>query len=167
MTFINAVLRSEGELSIGQRELIAAYVSGLNACTFCLGSHKIYAKAFGIEEATLSSLLEDVDTASIDESMKPIFKYIQKLNTLPSRMVPTDSQAVFDAGWSETALFEAIEVCSVFNMMNRIVEGTGVNFDYNEDPAKHTIQSPSPDALANSYILHADKIEALVAQKSA
>ena len=33
---------------------------------------------------------------------------------------------MFEAGWSEEALFDAISVCAVFNMMNRIVEGTGV-----------------------------------------
>lgn len=34
LVYTNSVLRSEGALSIGERELIAAYVSGLNSCRF-------------------------------------------------------------------------------------------------------------------------------------
>ena len=49
MQYVNAVLRSEGHLSIPERELIAAYVSGLNACTFCYGAHEMYVRAFGIK----------------------------------------------------------------------------------------------------------------------
>ena len=49
LQFVNSVLRSDGELSIGERELIAAFVSGLNACRFCYGSHVIHAETFGIE----------------------------------------------------------------------------------------------------------------------
>ena len=30
-------------LTVGERELIASYVSGLNACTFCHGAHKVAA----------------------------------------------------------------------------------------------------------------------------
>jgi len=47
MVFFETVLRGEGELSVGERELIAAYVSGLNACTFCYSSHKVYSEIFG------------------------------------------------------------------------------------------------------------------------
>jgi len=96
MQYTNAVLRSEGHLSIAEREMIAAFVSGLNACTFCFGSHEIYARAFGIEEGVVEQLLEDIDGANIDERLKPIFRYIRKLNVLPSKMTPADAQLVFD-----------------------------------------------------------------------
>ena len=165
MQYTNAVLRSEGHLSIAERELIAAFVSGLNACTFCFGSHEIYARAFGIEEGVVEQLLEDIDGANIDERLKPIFRYIRKLNVLPSKMTPADAQLVFDAGWEEEALFEAVEVCGVFNLMNRMIEGSGVNFDYSADPGQHTIRTSDPDTMKNSYLLYADRIANLVESK--
>ena len=42
-------------------------------------------------------------------------------------MTEEDSQAVYDAGWSEEALFDAIQVCGVFNLVNRIIEGSGIS----------------------------------------
>lgn len=152
LVYINAVLRSDGALSIGERELIASYVSGLNACRFCHGSHAIYAEAFGIDPGTIAAIIEDLDTADIDPKLKPLLRYVEKLNTLPSRMVPADADAVLAAGWSEQALFEAIEVAGLFNMMNRMVEGGGVNFEYGEQAAGHTILNSGPRATEDSYL---------------
>jgi hypothetical protein len=44
-------------------------------------------------------------------------------------MVPNDAKAVFDAGWDERALHDAISVAALFNFMNRYVEGHGLALD--------------------------------------
>jgi hypothetical protein len=62
--------------------------------------------------------------------MRPLLAYVAKLNTLPSRLVQADADAVFAAGWDEAGLFHAIQVCAAFNLFNRLVEGAGVDFDY-------------------------------------
>ncbi len=36
-------------------------------------------------------------------------------------------------------------------MMNRIVEGTGVNFDYDANPERHPALGSTPEAHAHSY----------------
>lgn len=159
MAYINAVLRSEGTLSMADRELIAAYVSGLNACTFCFGSHLIYARALGIDEGVVEAMIEN--PASAGPKWQALLEYLGKLNSLPSRLVPDDAQAVFEAGWSEEALFEAIEVAGLFNMMNRIVEGAGVNFDYAADPDAHTITTGDSAAMQDSYLRYGDRVMAL------
>lgn len=133
MIYMEGVLRAEGVFTIGERELIAAFVSGLNACTFCYGSHRIYSEIFGIPVGQVDALLVDIETANIPEKMKPVMHYVKKLNALPSKLTQTDADAVFAAGWSEDALFEAVQVCAAFNLMNRIVEGSGVTFDYDQD----------------------------------
>ena len=152
MTYVNAVLRSDGELSVGERELIAAFVSGLNSCRFCYGSHVIHAETFGIEPGLVAQLLDDLDTADISDKMKPLLRYVEKLNTLPNKLLQADLDAVLEAGWSEEALFEAIEVTGLFNMMNRVVEGGGVTFDYGDNAAGHVLQNAGPEAARDSYL---------------
>lgn len=88
------------------------------------------------------------------------------MNLLPAKITPADSQMVFDAGWDEEALFEAIEVCGVFNLMNRLVEGGGVNFSYADDPNQHTVQSGDDNALKDSYLRYGERIAELVAAKT-
>ena len=41
-------------------------------------------------------------------------------------MVPADAREVFEAGWDERALHDAISVAALFNFMNRYVEGHGL-----------------------------------------
>lgn len=124
--FHTAALRNEGPLEPRHKELIAAYVSGLNACQYCFGVHAETAKAFGLEASTLERLLADIDSADVDERLKPLLRYARKLTLEPSRMTEADAQAVFAAGWSEAALHEAVLTVCLFNFMNRLLEGHGV-----------------------------------------
>jgi uncharacterized peroxidase-related enzyme len=120
------VLRGPSALSVGERELIAAYVSGLNACGYCQGVHNAVAETYGIEPGVLAALLADLPTAPVREELKPLFGYVRKLTETPSRMTSADADAVFAAGWDERTLFDAVSVCALFNFMNRYVEGLGV-----------------------------------------
>jgi len=158
MEYTDAVLRDAGELSIAERELIATYTSALNACTFCYGAHKIYAEAFGISEAMIEGLVADLDTVAGIDKLKPILRYVQKLNTLPAKIVQADAQAVYDAGWSEHALYEATQVCALFNMMNRIIEGAGVNFDYASNPEVHSMNRDAADVAGHTYGAYGKRI---------
>ncbi|MEQ8691448.1 MAG: hypothetical protein RIC89_11500 [Pseudomonadales bacterium] len=124
--FHDIVLRGESDWSVAERELLAAYVSGLNACSFCHDSHKMIAGIHGIPESTLSSMVDDPENSGVSTRLQPVLAYLRKLTLTPSKIVDADAQAVFDAGVSEQALFDAITVCALFNFMNRIVEGCGV-----------------------------------------
>jgi uncharacterized peroxidase-related enzyme len=164
MMFTDAVLRGDGALSVGERELIAAYVSGLNACDFCFESHLAYAELFGIEPGLVAALLDDLDTAPVPERQRALLGYVKRLNALPARLTRADAQAALDAGNSEDALYEAVQVSSLFNMMNRLVEGTGVDFDYHAAPEAHPAHHSTPEAHASSYAAFGRKLAAATAK---
>ena len=124
--FHEALMRGTSPLSIAEREMMAAFVSGLNACEYCHGIHTVTAEAFGVEEGVLDALLKDVDTAPVSDKLKPLLRYVQKLTRLPVRITSADVDAVYAAGWNDQALYDAIAVCALFNFMNRLVEGIGV-----------------------------------------
>ena len=129
LEYHDRVLRDPSPLTVAERELIAAYVSGLNACTYCHGSHVLAASAFGIDPALFEGLISDLESSAVDARLKPVLAYVRKLTLTPARMTSGDANAVFDAGWDEQALFDAVSVCGLFNLMNRIVEGTGTRLD--------------------------------------
>ncbi len=129
ISFHELVMRGPSPLSDGQRELIAAYVSGVNSCGYCHGIHTKTAEAFGIAPGLLEAALADLDTAPVDDKMRPLLRYVGKLTSTPSRMVPADAEAVFAAGWDDQALYDAILVCALFNFMNRVVDGIGIRAD--------------------------------------
>ncbi|MEQ0565871.1 peroxidase-related enzyme [Amycolatopsis sp. NEAU-NG30] len=123
------LMRGESPFTAGERELIAAYVSGVNSCTYCHGIHTITAEAFGVPEGLLAAAVADLDTAPVDDKLRPVLAYVGKLTRTPSRMTDADAEAVFAAGWDERALHDAVLVCALFNFMNRMVEGLGIRAD--------------------------------------
>lgn len=127
LDYHEVLLRGPSPLTVAERELIAAYVSGLNACHYCHGIHTATAEAFGLPDGTLTALLDDVDTAPVDEPMKPLLRYVAKLTLTPSRVTGTDVLAILEAGWNERAVHDAASVCALFNLMNRLVDGLGVS----------------------------------------
>lgn len=126
LEYHDRLLRDWSPLTVGERELIAAYVSGLNACIYCHGAHTLAARAYGIEASVFEILMADVDAAPISAKLKPVLAYVRKLTLTPTRITGADAAAVYAAGWDERALFDAISVCALFNFMNRIVEGSGM-----------------------------------------
>jgi uncharacterized peroxidase-related enzyme len=122
--FHQALLRGDSPLKPAQLELIAAFVSGLNACQYCYGVHSETAKAFGLAEGALDALLADVESAP-DPAMRPLLAFAKKLTMTPTRMTQADADSVFAAGWSERALHDAVLTVCLFNFMNRLLEGHG------------------------------------------
>jgi uncharacterized peroxidase-related enzyme len=127
LDYHQVLLRGPSPFSVAERELIAAYVSGLNACHYCHGVHATTAQTFGIPEGLLSDLIADLDTATVGERLRPVLRYVRKLTLTPSRMTPSDAEEVFAAGWDEQALHDAVSVCALFNFMNRLVDGLGID----------------------------------------
>jgi uncharacterized peroxidase-related enzyme len=121
------VMRGPSAFTPAERELMAAYVSGVNACNYCVGVHTVTAQQFGVPEGLLTALLQDLDTAPIEPRMRPVLRYLGKLTGTPSRMTDADAEAVYAAGWDEQALHSAVLVCALFNLMNRMVDGLGVH----------------------------------------
>jgi len=124
--FSHEILRGRSPFSEAERELMAAFVSGLNECNFCHGVHTVVAEKFGVSPTVIESLLTDIDSSEVDDKIKPIMHYIKKLTLAPSKMVQEDADNVYQLGWSEQALHDAICICCLFNFANRLLDGHGI-----------------------------------------
>jgi uncharacterized peroxidase-related enzyme len=120
------IMRAESPLTAGERELIAAYVSALNGCGYCHGAHAAAAASFGVDPGLLAAVVGDLEAAPIDQRMIVLLGYLRKVTLSPSRVTAQDAAAVFDAGWDDQAMYDAVLVCALFNFMNRMVDGLGV-----------------------------------------
>lgn len=126
LTIHDLVLRHPAPLTVAERELIAAMVSGINACNYCYGAHRIIAETFGLDESITRSAVADPEMTLVPARMRPILRFVEKLTRTPSAIRPADREAVFAAGWSEEALYYAVLTCALFSFMNRVVEGMGI-----------------------------------------
>lgn len=126
LAFTEVVLRGPSTLSLAERELIAAYTSGLNGCVYCLGTHRAAAEALGAESGLVDKLLADIETAPVGDKLKPLFRYARTLTLTPTKVTQADADAIFDAGWDEDAFHSLISICALFNYYNRILDGHGI-----------------------------------------
>jgi alkylhydroperoxidase family enzyme len=55
--------------------------------------------------------------------------YAQKLTRAPDSVTKDDAEAVLAEGWDQSALYHAVAVTALFNYMNRLVEGLGIELD--------------------------------------
>jgi alkylhydroperoxidase family enzyme len=70
--------------------------------------------------------VEGGEAHSVPEKMRPVLRYAQKLTERPDSVTKDDSDAVLAAGWTGAALYHAVAVTALFNFMNRLVEGLGI-----------------------------------------
>lgn len=125
-------------LSEGQRELIGAFVSRRNQCQYCYEVHNSATRAYGYAGELVEQLNDDIELADVDDDLKPILRYVRKLNDEQYKMVQGDVDQVLSAGWDEDDLHLAVAICGLFNFMNRLVHGLGVE----EDPAYSLAAGP-------------------------
>lgn len=127
MKFHDVVLRWRSPLTIGEREMIAAFVSKLNGCRFCFNSHRVYAAFYGVEPELFDRLMADIETSGVDEKLKPILRYAKKITLDHGNIEKADIDAILAAGWDGQAVNDAASVAALFNYMNRIVHAMGVD----------------------------------------
>src|SRR5258708_23161174 len=125
LDYHQALLRGPSPLTVAERELIAAYVSGLNACRYCHGVHTATAQAFGIPEGTLGALLEDIGTAPVAERMKPMLRYVGKLTLTPAKITPGDAEAVLAVGFPAEGPRGSAGAGWTLHLMNPVGQGPG------------------------------------------
>jgi uncharacterized peroxidase-related enzyme len=114
-------MRGSSSWSVGDRELMAAFVSNVNACEFCIKAHTAVAvRAYG-NELNVAAVLSDLDTAPIGEPLRATLRMLGKL-TREQTVGADDMRAVLAAGVSPQQIEDALGVAFAFNTINRLAD---------------------------------------------
>jgi len=123
--FTEEVMRGPSPLSRGIRELIGAFVSSRNQCSFCSCAHApVAARLLGQE--LVDEVLLDLETSRLDLRHKELFRYVAKLAENPALVAASDIKRLKELGWSEEAIYDALTVAAVFKFYNTWNNGSGV-----------------------------------------
>jgi uncharacterized peroxidase-related enzyme len=122
--FTHEALRGQAAWSVGDRELMAAYVSKMNECPFCIGAHSATAAMAYNDEAKVSAVLLDLETAPIGEPLRATLRLLGKL-TREHTVNAGDIHEVLAAGVSREQIKDALAVCFAFNVTNRLADAFG------------------------------------------
>ena len=131
LEYHEVLLRGDSPFSAAERELIAAYVSGLNDCDYCRAVHSQTAVVLGVDANAISEILSGSGLEHVDQRMQPVLGFVRKLTLLPGAIIAADVDEVFAAGWDDRAIHDAAAICGLFNLVNRLVNGLGIEASEN------------------------------------
>jgi uncharacterized peroxidase-related enzyme len=122
--FTQEAMRGPSAWSVGDRELMAAFVSKMNECAFCIGAHSATAARAYQDEAKVSAVLADLETAPIEEPPRATLRMLGKL-TREHTFTADDMRAVLSDGVSREQIQDALAVSFAFNTTNRLADAFG------------------------------------------
>lgn len=117
-------MRGPSDWSVGDRELMAAYVSTVNESAFCVGAHTATAGQAYQNKAKVAAVLADLESAPIEESLRSTLRMLGKL-TRDGKLGVEDMRAVLAAGVSPQQIEDALAVCFAFNTTDRLADAFG------------------------------------------
>jgi uncharacterized peroxidase-related enzyme len=140
----NELLRGPSPLNMGQRELIAAYVSKLNRTEFCYSSHAhVAAVHLDTPFQRIDELLSDID------QLEPLIQALLVIaGKVADRSAPVSLETLRRArevGATDEMIHDTIAIAAAFCMFNRYVDGLNTEpaasrADY-EKMGKHLAQN--------------------------
>jgi uncharacterized peroxidase-related enzyme len=134
-------MRGPSAWSIGDRELMAAFVSKANECQFCVTAHSATSGLWYGDHAKVAAALDDLETAPMDEPLRATLRILGKL-TREHSIDPDDIRAALAEGVSPQQIEDALAVCLAFNITDRLADA----FDF-------TVASPAAMNAGARYLL--------------
>jgi hypothetical protein len=114
-------MRGPSAWSVGDRELMAAFVSKVNETQFCIAAHSATSGLWYGDDAKVVATLADLETAPIDEPLRATLRMLGKL-TRTHNIEPDDVRGVLAEGVSRQQIEDALAVCLAFNITDRLAE---------------------------------------------
>jgi uncharacterized peroxidase-related enzyme len=118
------LLRGANSLTPGERELIAAYVSGLNECKFCCSCHSAYAAAqLPGGMALVQEVRADAASAPVSAKLKALLGIAGAVQQGGKKVSEDDVAAARAAGATDVEIHDTVLIAAAFCMFNRYVDG--------------------------------------------
>ena len=122
--FTHQAMRGPSAWSVGDRELMAAYVSQANECAFCIGAHTATAGQAYQDGPKVTAVLADLESAPVGDGLRATLRMLGRLSA-DGKVSAGDMREVLAAGVSPEQVQDALAVCAAFNTTNRLADAFG------------------------------------------
>jgi uncharacterized peroxidase-related enzyme len=118
------LLRGPGTLTRGERELIAAYVSELNDCRYCVSSHSACAAAqLPGGMAVVEQVRAGPAAAPVTAKLKALLAVAAAVGDSGHAVTSGHIEEARAAGATDLEIHDTVLIAAVFCMFNRYVDG--------------------------------------------
>ncbi len=99
-------------------------------------------------EGVTEAVLADVETAPIDEKLRAMIRFLEKVTVDPQSVGPDDARRVRDLGVSRQAMEDALMVAFCFNLITRLADAFGWYI-----PNESGFEASAKSLLAHGYLM--------------
>lgn len=119
------LLHSEdNSLSRGEREMIAAYVSSLNDCSFCQHVHGAMAQHyFQCDTQFIDIIKQDYESAAISNKLKSLLSIAGSVQKGGKHVTEQQIENARRRGATDREIHDTVLIAAAFCMFNRYVDG--------------------------------------------
>ena len=134
-----AVMGDPAPLTPAQAEMIALVVSATNGCGYCVAHHgPKLARHAG--EALARAVALDYREANLAARDRVLLDAAVALTCEPSERTRADVERLREYGFDDATILKATEVTSLYNLVNRMVQGLGVELEPGAEPWEFGLQ---------------------------
>ena len=117
----SALLFSDGSLIRRQKEMIATYISSLNACPYCFDSHGFFLTVQGTTIETVQAIAANIlEEAEISAPERELLRFTGRVNSESFKITDLDVRRLRELDWQEEQIAEAIHVAAMMGLCNRV-----------------------------------------------
>ena len=121
---------SAGHLDVRTKEMIATYVSALNRCPYCTGSHAAFLRTADPTPDLHTCLSRaDLAAAPLTAAERGLLDFAALVTQQSYRTTDADVERLRTLGWTEPQIAEGVYVIALFAFFNRVANAFGL-----EDP---------------------------------
>jgi uncharacterized peroxidase-related enzyme len=123
-TLVDCLLRGPHTLTPGERELIAAYVSARNDCSYCRSIHgAVAAHHLSGDETLVDAVLTDPERAGISDKLKALLTIAAKTTESGRHVTAAEVEQARARGASDLEIHDTVLIAAAFCLFNRYVDG--------------------------------------------
>lgn len=111
-------------LSMGDREMIGAYVSALNDCFFCQHVHGAMAQHYyECDSSLIDAIKHDYQSAPITDKLKSLLSIAGSVQKGGRYVTPAQIDHAKNLGATDRDIHDTVLIAAAFCMFNRYVDG--------------------------------------------
>jgi uncharacterized peroxidase-related enzyme len=130
----NELMLGEGELSKLEREMVAVVVSSENKCFYCLVAHGAAVRVLSGDPVLGEHMVMNYRSAKLDKRQRAMLDFTSHLTRSPATVTEEHTQALRDAGLSDSAIWDLSNLIGFYNMSNRVA----IASDMQPNPEYHS-----------------------------
>ena len=130
----NELMLGEGELSKLEREMVAVVVSSENKCFYCLVAHGAAVRVLSGGPVLGEHMVMNYRSAKLDKRQRAMLDFTSHLTRSPATVTEEHTQALRDAGLSDSAIWDLSNLIGFYNMSNRVA----IASDMQPNPEYHS-----------------------------